>query len=182
MLSGIFLCFVYICIHIVVSDRTFTQKSLLTTVLLAYIVVSDRLFTVVITIWLTVTENSYLKRQWIFYFLRRSFLSSITSKTFTGLYSITVWVSYKKQELLALREHLSSPFLFWWGPCCSYCSFLYCPIMCIRVLSSVLWCPLRFQHKNDIRFVFTPSCFLWRLLSNILCVFVVHNGIHYACA
>jgi hypothetical protein len=80
------------------------------------------------------------------------------------------------------NEHLSSPLLFWWGPCCSYCSFLYCPIMCIRVLSSVLWCPLRFQHKNDIRFVFTPSCFLWRLLSNILCVFVVHNGIHYACA
>ena len=120
MLSGIFLCFVYICIHIVVSDRTFTQKSLLTTVLLAYIVVSDRLFTVVITIWLIATENSYLKRQWIFYFLRRSFLSSITSKTFTGLDSITGWVSYKKQELLALREHLSSPPFFWWGPCCSY--------------------------------------------------------------
>ena len=85
MLSGIFLCFVYICIHIVVSDRTFTQKSLLTTVLLAYIVVSDRLFTVVITIWLTVTENSYLKRQWIFYFLRKRSLFSMTAKTFAGL-------------------------------------------------------------------------------------------------
>ena len=24
----------------------------------------------------------------------------------------------------------------------------------------MLWCPLRFPHKNDIRFVFTPSCLL----------------------
>jgi len=27
-------------------------------------------YTVVVTIWLTVTKYSYLKRQWIFYFLR----------------------------------------------------------------------------------------------------------------
>jgi len=25
-------------------------------------------------------------------------------------------------------------------------------------LISVLWCPLRFPHKNDVRFVFTTSC------------------------
>jgi len=24
--------------------------------------------------------------------------------------------------------------------------------------SSVLWCPLRFPHKNDVRFVFTSCC------------------------
>jgi hypothetical protein len=30
----------------------------------------------------------YLKWQWIFYFLRRCFISSITAKTFTGLDSI----------------------------------------------------------------------------------------------
>ena len=41
--------------------------------------------TVVITIWLTVTKDSYLKSQWIFCFLRRFFLSSITAKTFDGL-------------------------------------------------------------------------------------------------
>jgi hypothetical protein len=28
------------------------------------------------------------------------------------------------------------------------------------VLSSVLWCPLLFPYKNDIRFVLTPSCLL----------------------
>jgi hypothetical protein len=33
-------------------------------------------------------------------------------------------------------------------------------ITCIRVayLSSVLWCPLRFPHNDDVRFVFTASC------------------------
>jgi len=36
-------------------------------------------------------------------------------------------------------------------------SFLWCPIMCLYVMSSVLWCPLRFQHKNDVRFVFSSS-------------------------
>ena len=37
-------------------------------------------------------------------------------------------------------------------------SFLCCPIMCLYVLSSVLWCPLRFPHTNDVRFVFSSSC------------------------
>ena len=37
--------------------------------------------------------------------------------------------------------------------------FLCSPIMCLYVLSFfVLWCPLRFLHKNDIWFVFTSSC------------------------
>ena len=34
--------------------------------------------------------------------------------------------------------------------------------------SSVLWCLLRFQHKHDVRFVFTSSC-LW-LGSFLICV------------
>jgi hypothetical protein len=32
--------------------------------------------------------------------------------------------------------------------------------LCVYVLSSVLWCPLRFPHKIDVRFVFTSSCLL----------------------
>ena len=36
--------------------------------------------------------------------------------------------------------------------------FSCCPIMCLYVLSSVLSCPLRFPHRNDVRFVFTSSC------------------------
>ena len=30
--------------------------------------------------------------------------------------------------------------------------------MFLNILSSVLWCPLQFQHKKDVRFVFTSSC------------------------
>jgi len=41
--------------------------------------------TVVITILSTVTKYPNIKWQWIFYFLRRCFLSSITAKTFSGL-------------------------------------------------------------------------------------------------
>ena len=41
--------------------------------------------TVVITIWLTVMKYPYLKWQWIFSFIRRCFLASMTHKTFTGL-------------------------------------------------------------------------------------------------
>jgi hypothetical protein len=32
--------------------------------------------------------------------------------------------------------------------------FLCCPIIWLYVLSPVLWCPLRFPHKTDVRFVF----------------------------
>jgi len=88
--------------------------------------------TVVITIWLTVTK--YLKWQWIFYFLRRS------------LYHCQYfcrWESYKKQELLTLREHMSSsPVYFYFfgrGVRVAYfVSFLCCPIMCLYVLSYLL--------------------------------------------
>jgi hypothetical protein len=37
-------------------------------------------------------------------------------------------------------------------------SFLCYPIIFLYVLGSVLWCPLRFPHKNDIRFVFISRC------------------------
>jgi hypothetical protein len=43
------------------------------------------LWLVVITIWLTAKKYPYLKWQWIFSFLRRGFLSSITAKTITGV-------------------------------------------------------------------------------------------------
>ena len=36
---------------------------------------------------------------------------------------VTTRMSYKKQELLTLLEHLVSPPVFWWGPCCSSFQF-----------------------------------------------------------
>ena len=36
---------------------------------------------------------------------------------------------------------------------------LCCPIMCLCILSSVLWCSLRFRYKNYVPwFLFTSSC------------------------
>jgi hypothetical protein len=43
----------------------------------------------------------------------------------------------------------------------------------ITTLSSVLWCPFRFSHKNDVRFVFIPSCLCY------LCLFA-YCGAQYA--
>ena len=51
---------------------------------------------------------------------------------------------------------------------------LNCPIMCLYVLSSVLWCPLRFPHKTDVRFVlagvFMPYLCFFCLFVSSYCV------------
>jgi hypothetical protein len=36
--------------------------------------------------------------------------------------------------------------------------FFSSPIICLYVLSSTLWYPLRFPHENDVRFVLTSNC------------------------
>jgi len=109
--------------------------------------------TVVNTIWLTATKYSYLKWQCS---LCRCFLSSFTTKTFIGrnciIYAIWVarWKSYKKQELLTLREFTLS---FLWGTCCSS-SYICCVFML-----SVPCCDVRYDfRKKYVRFVFTSSC------------------------
>ena len=170
MLSGIYLCFVYICVDIFVYLITLLLRNI-SWRLLTYIVVSYLLFTIVITIWLTVTKYSHLKWQWIFYFLRRPFLSSTTSKTFTWLDSITGRVSYKKQELLTLREHLSSHPGFLVESVLLIFAVFCLVLLCVFV-SSVLWCPLRFQHKNYIRFVFPPPTLVCLFCVCLLCIVV----------
>jgi hypothetical protein len=77
--------------------------------------------------------------------------------------NITRPVYYKKQELLTIREHLSSPLphlCFFLGRVrvAHLFSFLYCLIMCLYVLSSMLCCPLCYPHKNDGRFIFAATC------------------------
>ena len=51
--------------------------------------------------------------------------------------------NYSQQELLAIREHLIH-LRFLVESVTHFSSFLFCPIICLYVLSSVLWCPLRF--------------------------------------
>ena len=67
-------------------------------------------YTFVITIWLISTKYPYLKWQWSFYFLCRClFPPSLPILLPTWLYIwVTRRVSYKKHDLLTLREHLSS--------------------------------------------------------------------------
>ena len=55
---------------------------------------------------------------------------------------------------------------FWWGP---VFTCLCCPIMCLYVLSSVLWCLLRFPFKTDVQCVFTSSC----LLAGVCHIYVI---------
>ena len=56
---------------------------------------------------------------------------------------VTWWVSYKWQELLTLRGHLSSPPGFWWGLYCSY-FFAFCIafLFALRLVYLMLPCSL----------------------------------------
>ena len=75
------------------------------------------------------------------------------------VYTSITRVSYKKQELITLREHLGSPPVFLVGSMLLiFLVFMCCLIMYLYVLSSMLWCPLRFPHKHDVLSVFTSSC------------------------
>jgi len=64
-----------------------------------------------------------------------------------------------------------SPVLKSWGACCTFC-----PIVCLYVLSFVLWCPLRFQHKTNARFIITLSCLSYL---RHLCVFAYIGVQHF---
>ena len=57
-----------------------------------------------------------------------------------------------------IREHLSSPPVLWLGPCSSFFLFFCVFILCV------------FPSKNDVRFVFTSSCFY---RAHVLCTLLV---------
>jgi hypothetical protein len=83
---------------------------------------------------------------------------------------VTRWVSYKKQELLTVREHVIT-LRFYGGFRIAYLFSLCLVLLCVFTLSSVWWCPLWFPHKNNVRFVFTSDC-LWEgsCLIYVICV------------
>ena len=121
-------------------------------------------YTVVITIWLTTTKYPYLNDNESFTFYIDVFVPLSLPRHFLELYIWVTWrVSYTKQELLTLREHLPgfTPALLVWS---------------VLLMLSVFFCDyllyvfkLRFPHKNDVRFVFTSS-FLGELMSYLRCV------------
>jgi hypothetical protein len=93
-------------------------------------------------------------------------------ETVTVLYIwVTLRVSYKKQELFTLHEHLSSfPHLvFLVGS--MLLIFAFSLIICLYIHSSMLWYPLRCSHKYDVRFVFTSCCLYGgSCLAYVICV------------
>jgi hypothetical protein len=97
-------------------------------------------------------------------------------RLFTGLRRLYIWATrrayYRNRNFEAfartwVNQH---PYLVW--VCvANHLSFLCCPIMCLYVLNFVLWCPLRFSHENDVRFVFTSSCLYERsCIIYVICV------------
>jgi hypothetical protein len=114
-------------------------------------------------IWLTVTKYQYLKWQWIFYFIRRLFfplslsvlLPDLTLYMSNMVYTVNTWVHP------LFFGGVRVPHIF---------SFLCCSIMCLYVLSSMLWCPLRFPHKKQCLVRLYPKLFVGGLMS-YLCLF-----------
>ena len=80
-------------------------------------------------------------------------------------FRLYIWVT-RRRGLIRSRSYLHfmsiwvHPHFFGDVRFAHFISFMCCPISTMRlyVLSSMLWCPLRVPHTNDVRFVFTPSC------------------------
>jgi len=78
-------------------------------------------------------------------------------------------------------DHLSSPRVFLVGSMLLIVLVILCfPILYLCVLSFVLWCPLRFPHKNNVRFVLNLQLFVGVLMSYLhyLCLFVYRSVQH----
>jgi len=101
---------------------------------------------------------------WIFDFLRRCCHSAITAKTFTGLDCIyelhdgcygRLDFIYELHDGCFIRNRNCLHFVSTWVQPRVFNGFR---VAHLYVLSTVLWCPLRFRHENDVRFVFSSSC------------------------
>jgi hypothetical protein len=67
--------------------------------------------------------------------------------------------SYNKQELLTLREHLSSPPVCWWGSCCSF--FWFFVLSYYVSLRSEFSVVMSYDFRiKTVWLVFTSSCVL----------------------
>ena len=64
---------------------------------------------------------------------------------------------------------------FWWGPCCFFSVFLCCPIMCLYVMISVLWCQLWFPHKMMLGSSLPPVVMYYL---RYLCL-LAHSGVQH---
>jgi hypothetical protein len=88
-----------------------------------------------------------------------------------GLYIwIIRWVSYRKQELLNLREHLSSP-RHYVGVCVAII-FSLCDVLLCFFMLWFLWCEVRYDYCINPNFVLPPAVCRRVHVLFTLCVFV----------
>jgi hypothetical protein len=86
-------------------------------------------------------------------------------------------VSYKKQELLTLRELLSSPRVFWWGPCCSpFWFFVLSYYMCVFTFWVTISAYKRLYLQLFVRGVMSYlrclCLFVYSGVQHVLCFFL----------
>ena len=122
-----------------------------------------------------VIENKN-ETKWLYYLLLIwTFFLLISPSDIVSINELT-WIlkiicQYNVNHVVTLPIKTITAAVFWWGPRVAQpFRFLFCPIMCLYVLSSVLWCPLRFPHKNDVRFVFISSCHVLFTLFVFVCI------------
>ena len=65
---------------------------------------------------------------------------------------ITLWLSNKKQELLTLREHLSSASVFWWGMFCSSSRAFFCVVLLCVFTFWIPCCDVRYGFRTKMMF------------------------------
>ena len=111
------------------------RAQLLTQKLLKQDYVAPRILRLSWSGWLL--RNIHLKWQRTFFFLHSFCLSSISNKSFIRLDWVTLWMSYKKQELHTLRKHMGSPPVFLWGSLLLI-FLVFCFCVCLRPVS---WMP-----------------------------------------
>ena len=73
--------------------------------------------------------------------------------------------------------------VFGWVSVAHLFSCLCCPVVCVYVLSSVLWCPLRFPHKTMFGSTLPPVvCRRAHVLLWFVCMFAYIDVQHFAVA
>ena len=100
----------------------------------------------------------------------------------------------KKQKLLTLPEHLSSHRFVGGVRAAHRFRSLCCPTMCVCVLDSVLWCPLRFPHttmfgsslppvvcRSVLFMLFVFVCVQWCLTHVVLCFWFCWSSSYVPC-
>jgi hypothetical protein len=109
----------------------------------------------------------------------------LSAKTLIGLDCIYEWNGrylIRSRTCLPFSSTWVHPFFLFGWVYVAHLFFLYCPIMCLYVLSSVLWRPLRFPHKTLFgsslppvvcrrAYVFTSSCLSCLRLFVFVCVY-----------